>query len=294
MRCTVPPRARAPLVVISCENHAYHGWQALVATYSCMQRQRTRPVIVLHGAVEGPPDPAFLEAQAGGAVILRSRNYRGGGRYDWAARNTAASLMDAARLGREVGASHLVLMDPDMVWTRKVIWPNSLAVDRINMKLIETPRARAVAGNMGLDLPADAAKRYGARVPYVVPLDMADDLGGAWWEAMECYIDQENRHWSDQMVAWGIAMAKVGVEPEQRRFCQVNGGAGYKENVEAPLIHYAYDTPYWDKSWFSNEETQDWSELWEPPHLPVQSVQGWVHREIRQARAYFDALKAAA
>lgn len=93
------------------------------------------------------------------------------------------------------------------------------------------------------------------------------------------------RHWSDQMIAFSLALASLDMVPARRGFSQTN--SDYMAAVEAPLLHYAYETPYWKKGWFQGPRSECWDRLWAPPQLPIQSVQGWVHREIAQAGAFF-------
>ncbi len=281
------------LIAVSVENHAYHGWQAATLAYSALQWQKTAPLLVVHGADQAPLHPFLEEAQAAGAWVLHARNWKDHGRHErpWAARNTAAALLDAAALARELGAETVVLLDPDMVWTRRVSWPSELAVDHCPLEWIHQDRARAVARRMGLSVPADAHVRFGARVPYVVPTALAGSLGVTWWRVMEHYYELGDWRWSDHMVAFALALLELGLKPAHRRFSQTNGAGGYKAPVEAPLIHYAHGTPYWDKRWFVNEDSPAWAELWKPPRLPVDSVQGWVSREIWRTRRFYDRLK---
>lgn len=284
------------LIAISVENHAFHAWQAAVATYSCFQWQKVAPLLVVHGADKASLHPLLQDAEAAGAWILHARNWKDHGQHErpWAARNTAAALIDAASLARKIGAETIVLMDPDMVWTRRVSWPSELTVDRCQLKWIHNDRAREVARRMGLDVPADAAVSFGARVPYVVPTELAQPLGAAWWRVMQHFYDLGDWRWSDQMVAFALAMLELGLVPGQRRFTQTNDGGRYKAPVEAPLIHYAYETPYWCKRWFVSEDDPEWKELWNPPRLPLNSVQGWVSREIYRAGKFYDQLKVTA
>lgn len=281
------------LIAISAENHLYHSWQAAVAAYSCLQWQKVAPLLVVHGSDQEPLLPFYKDAEAAGAWIMHARNWKDYGDQErpWAARNTAAALVEAGALGQKIGADVIVLMDPDMVWTRKVTWPSELTVDYCSVDWIHNKRAHEVAKRMCLKIPTDAHIRFGARVPYVVPTDISESLGVTWWQVMEYYYDLGDWIWSDQMAAFSLALIKLGLVPAQRRFSQTNGAGQYKAPVEAPLLHYAYETPYWNKRWFVNEADSEWSDLWKPPRLPVGSVQGWVSREIWRARQFYDRLK---
>lgn len=269
------------LVVVSCGNHAYHGWQAQVATFSCLLRQRVAPLLVVHGAADAPLDPAFVAARAAGAWVLPSRDYGGEGERRWEARNAAASLLDAVPVAREAGATHLVLLDPDLVWVRRVAWPSCLAVDKACLDQLSEERAARVAGSLGLELVEGDACRWGARVPYVVPIEQAERLGELWWAAMDAYDAEPDRTWSDQMAAWSLAAKAAGDRPLRLTLTRTNWD--YRAAPDAGLLHYAYETPYWCK----RDHLGPGAELWDPPRLPVWSVQGWVCREIRLAGGFY-------
>lgn len=277
------------LVVISCENWYYHGWQAQVATYSCLKRQKVAPMIVVHGGYEEGLTGEFLACREAGALVVPSKNYRGEGSREWAARNTAASLLDGYHKGKQLGATHIVLMDPDMVWTRRVSWPTTLAVDRCPNDL-RGGLAAKIAEDLGLDLGDDPNHTWGARVPYVIPIEIAKDLGEVWWQIMDLFCDLPGWEWSDQMRAFALALAVVGKKPQRLKLTQTNWE--YEAPVEAPLIHYAYEYRTWYKKWFT--DPADASVLWNPARIPPSYVQGWIHREIVCAHAFFTALEKAA
>jgi hypothetical protein len=264
----------------------------MVATYSCLQHQRVAPLLVVHGAADADLNPMFEEARRGGAWVLRSRNYAGAAPRRWQARNTVASLRDAAELAAEVGADHLVVMDPDLVWVSRVSWPAELATDRTVLAGLETSRARAIVARRGIELPADAPVALGCRVPYVVPLAHAEAIGAVWWAIMEDYVRQTGWVWTDQMAAFALALAELRLTPRLLSLTQTN--LRPDDLVVAAMLHYAHETPLWDKGWFYKEDRGEWADLWHPPLLPVDTVQGWVSREIRRTRAYFDALEGAA
>jgi len=276
------------LIVISCENHDYHGWQAMVATYSCMQHQRVVPMLVVHGAVEDGLHPMFAACKRAGALVLPSRNYAGTDPA-WKARNCVASMRDAAAFAGQLGADHLVVMDPDLVWTSRVCWPSSLATDRATLDGIQSVEAEAICAKRGITLPDDPAVALGCRVPYVVPADLAEPIGAVWWDIMEDFLCV-GWTWTDQMVAFSLALAELGLMPEIRRFAQTNHE--HDAEPDAAMIHYAHETPCWDKGWFARSGEGEWPDLWNPPFLPLDTVQGRVCREIRRTRAFFDQLGA--
>ena len=249
-------------------------------------------MLVIHGSDASPLHELYADAQAAGAWVVHAQNWRDHGKGEpWAARNTAAALIDAARVGEKVGAESIVIMDPDMVWTRRISWPGELAVDRCDLEWIHADRAKAVADRLGIAINGDAHLTHGARVPYVVPLSMARQLGAEWWRVMDAYYELGAWEWSDQMVAFSLAMLSLGVRPRRLRFSKTNGAGAYKSPPDAGLLHYAYDTPYWSKRWFADESEPEWAQLWDPPRLPIGSVQGWVHREIYRAGRFYDRLR---
>lgn len=268
------------------------AWQAMVAVYSCLQHQRVAPLVVVHGADEKPLHPMFLACQKAGAMLMRSRNYAGTGAKKWQARNSVGTLMDAAVLGEKLGAEFVVLMDPDLVWTSRVSWPSELATDRTLLEAINTDRAKAICARRGITLPEDPAESLGCRVPYVVPVGLATAIGEAWWAIMEDYVNLTGWTWTDQMAAFSLALAELGLTPRLLHLTQTN----YKHEapVVASMIHYAHPTPCWDKGWFYREGEGEWSDLWHPPQLPIDTAQGWVCREITRAKAFYNELGARA
>ncbi len=268
------------LHVISCENSFYHAWQAKVAVYSCLQHQGVAPVVMVHEA--GKIDEGFRECARAGAGVFVVPNRRGEGARDWAARNMCASLLDAVPLAEAMGATHMVMLDPDMVWTRKVNWPLCLAVDRCRNDLTSGLPAR-VAADLGIELGEDPSNRLGSRVPYVIPTEFAEVIGLTWWEVMAEFEARPGRHWSDQMRAWCIALAALDLDPLTVELSQTNHHGA--EVVRAPLLHYAYHHRAWDKKWFMDPADQ--AKLWNPPRIPARFVQGWVHQEVIQAHAFY-------
>ena len=96
----------------------------------------------------------------------------------------------------------VVLMDPDMVWTTKALWPDRLSVGFACVDAIEEPRAQAVADELGVELSPNARCVFGARMPYVVPVSMAQQLGLTWWQAMAAYTKRDDRCWSDRTASF--------------------------------------------------------------------------------------------
>ena len=248
-----------------------------------MTHQGVSPLILVHGGHENL-DAGFTEAEKAGALVVPTRNHRVHNGVDWAARNTVAALIDAARIGRDLDATHIVLMDPDLVWTRKVSWPGVLSVDRCPNDLT-TGLAKKLATEAGLKLGENADTTWGSRVPYVVPIEQAETIGWAWWHFMDRFAEHEF-HWSDQMRAWSLALAALDLAPNRITLTQTNWRP--EARVTSALIHYAYPNSHFAKGWYA--EPGDGSR-WDPPRLPVASVQGWVHREIVRAAAFYEQLE---
>lgn len=275
--------ANKHLVVCSVENRYYHAWQAKVFTYSCMFHQGVAPLILVHGGHEDLSG-GFKECEEAGALVVPTRNHRHYKGVDWAARNTVAALIDAALIGKDLGATHIVLMDPDIVWTRKVSWPDKLAVDRCPNDL-RTGLSQVIAKELGIELVSRADNVWGSRVPYIVPIEHAEDIGKAWWVIMDKFAEKRDYHWSDQMCAWSLALAALDLPPKRITLSQTNWTP--EEAVVAPLIHYAYPNTHWNKRWFVTETDGN---PWIPPRLMTNTVQGWVHREVVRAGAFYDKL----
>jgi len=138
------------LVTVNAVNSHESGWQAQLLTYSCMQRQRTTPLIVVHGARSVDLCEAFSMCEAAGADVVRAPDY---GRCD-----VASTMWIGGRVARVRRVAFVVLMGTDSIWSGKATWPNELA----------------------------AVPHYGRwRIPYVIPSDMTDALGREWWGHME-------------------------------------------------------------------------------------------------------------
>lgn len=273
------------LVVCSAENRYYHAWQAKAFAYSCLQHQGVAPLILVHGGHEDL-EPGFLECEKAGALVVPTRNHRAYDKEEWAARNTVGALIDAGLIGEALGATHVVLMDPDMVWTRRINWPTELAVDRCDNDLM-TGLAVTVAEEAGIDLGPNPNPTWGSRVPYVVPIEQVQPIANAWWVLMDRFAAHEGRNWSDQMRAWALALAALGAVPRKVVLTQTNWVA--EAYPSAGLIHYAFEQPGWSKRWYVTAEDGD---PFDPPRYPLETVAGQVNRELTRAGAFYRELAA--
>src|SRR4051794_26007215 len=98
-------------VVISAEANSYMAWQCKLAHYSCLSRFGQAPVFIVHDAEE-KDIPDWKEITATGGAIFKAPSYRQTSRgMDYACRNAAGTLLEAARvIGSET--TSLLLCDP--------------------------------------------------------------------------------------------------------------------------------------------------------------------------------------
>ena len=264
------------LIVCSAEGNFYCAWQAKVFVYSCLKRQGVAPVVMVHGKKRAE----FEEIERAGARVVCLPNVkRVGARREWAARNAVVSLLASAEVARETGADFVVLMDPDMVWTEAVIWPDRFAVDDV-LNASHLGLSGAIAKSEGIEAPVK-----GCRVPYVIPTDLVAKLASVWLYLLERFAESPAFAWDDQMCAFDLAVAAVGEEPLRLELSQTN--ALPHAEVTAPLLHYAHEYRRWSKQWFQRPRAG----LWTPEKIPTKFVQGWIHREVTDARVFYESLK---
>jgi len=233
------------VVTVCAENDPASAWQAKVLTYSCLQRQRQIPLIFVRCKKGDPVVVGYEECRAAGAIVAPSYNY--------GAANPAATLREAAGIvQRLLGAEFLVLMGTDLVWASRSSWPSQLAC-------VPTGDGRW-------------------RVPFVVPVRLADTLGATWWNHMERLSATD---------AFPVALQALGLSPAEREMSQLDLSAP----VEAAMIHYTTPTGTWDRDWFQPERPE-WRDRWAQGGAPG-TAEARLTREIVQARQFYEAIKCA-
>src|SRR3954463_5552860 len=117
------------LIVVSAENNPYLALQSKLFHFSCLSRLQQSPVIVVHetGALALHPD--FLDIIRVGGRVLRAESFQLSASGDiYRPRNTPGTLLRAAE---EFGQQYefMVLCDPDMIFSRPLVFPDTLTGD---------------------------------------------------------------------------------------------------------------------------------------------------------------------
>jgi hypothetical protein len=118
-------------------------------------------------------------------------------------------------------------------------------------------------------------------VPYVIPSQIARELGETWMSTIELF---GRRRWEDVMYAFGLSAVKMGLPVAVTHLVDHNYWP--EENVQAPMIHYAYGDERWNKRNYWTAETI--KEVWNPPDsYPPETILGELANQIRAAREFY-------
>jgi len=269
-------------IVVSAENNPYIAWQCKLFYFSCVTRLNHQPVVVVHSwGEEWHPD--FYELAKAGCAIYSAPNYRyDRAGNDYACRNHPGSLLRAAELFHHQDV-FIVLCDPDIVFVRRVEFPAAIAGEFSSFMDYDRDFVNEVLPKMGVWREALDAKKDSLciSVPYVVPANLAKDLGEIWMSAIELF---QPRRWEDVMYAFGLSAVKLGLTPEVTHLVDHN----YWPEAEllAPIIHYAYGDQRWNKRDYASDETS--GKLWNPPdQYPPETILGELANQIREAREFY-------
>jgi len=192
--------------------------------------------------------------------------------YIYKPRNTAGTLFHAAQvLAKE--CDYLMLCDPDMIFRRRPLLKNVLSgsfysyMDYGN-ELVKTAARRCNVAQ------SDLINRDGLRcgVPYTIPINKAKQVARTWLYAMDQF---DQGMWESIMYAFGIAVAKLGME------IRLNGFVGREYRMKAvadgPMIHYCYSYDAWDKRDYMTERSA--KHVWDSSGS---SIKGTIMDEISQ------------
>jgi len=237
-------------IVVSAENNPYMGWQCKLFYYSCVTRLNHQPVIIVHES-ESDWHPDFTDLAKAGCAIDWAPAYRARPfRDEYPPRNTAGSLIRAAELfaGEDV---LIVLCDPDMIFCRATGFPNTLSGEFSSFMNYDRDFVFPALRALGIEreLHAEEKTSLCCSVPYVIPVDQANELGATWLKAVDAFSP---RRWEDIMYAFGLAVVKLGLKLNVMHLTDHNYWPDKK--VEAPMIHYAYGDERWTKRNFYRDE----------------------------------------
>jgi hypothetical protein len=269
-------------IVVSAENNPYMGWQCKLFYYSCVTRLNHQPIIIVH---ESGSDwhSDFYDLAKAGCFVDRAPSYRAHPfRDEYPPRNTAGSLIRAAELfaGQDV---LIVLCDPDIIFARELEFPTILSGEFSSIMNYDRDFVAPALRAMGIEreLPDDEKASLRCSVPYVVPTDLAHELGSVWLQAVDAFSP---RRWEDIMYAFGLAVVKLGLKLNVTHLSDSNFWPD--EKVKAPMIHYAYGDERWTKRNFYRDEHM--RELWNPPPgIQEDSILGEVIKQIKEANKFY-------
>jgi hypothetical protein len=250
-------------VVISAEANWYMAWQAMLAHYSCVTRLRHAPLVVVHEREEAALE-VFSEIGRIGGEVLPAPSYRmtAWGR-DYAPRNTAGTLLEAARV-LSPGIKYLVLCDPDVVFVRRLPLMRGMAAAACGYMDYADPPVRAAMRRLGI--APSALEPHGGNlccgIPYIIPRSHATPLALAWLEAIDAF---PRPRWEDVMHAFGLAVLKLKLPLRCLPIADTNFDAAAP--VRAPVVHYCYDNALWSKRRFASSRA--FKRVWHPPEGAV-------------------------
>jgi len=269
-------------IVVSAENNPYMAWQCKLFYFSCVTRMNHQPVVIVHDS-RPAWHPDFYELAKVGCAVYPAPNYRfdlhGN---DYAGRNPPGSLLCAAELFRDQDVL-IVLCDPDMVFIRRVEFPETLAGEFSSFMDYDRDFVNAVLPKLGIPRELLDAQKHSlsVSVPYVVPSRIARAFGEAWMSIIELF---DPRRWEDVMYAFGLTAVKLGLPVAVTNLVDHNYWP--EEKVKASMIHYAYGDERWNKRDYSSNETN--SAVWNPPqNYPPETILGELANQIKEAREFY-------
>lgn len=280
-------------LVVSAENNGYTGWQAQVLARSAITRLGVSPVVVCHGGNERPLHGYFQQLRYTGTDVLAARNWRREFGHDYAPANTPGTLLAAAQ-ALKGHADFLILLDPDMVFAKPVEFLPRFAAQHYRYMDYRKDAIQRAARLYGVaqELLEERHEQLSVGVPYVIPIEFAEDLAKEWLRALACFAaswTKRKKHgsdrWCEVMHAFGLAATKLGRIPE---VLDVNANNAFpKTPLERPVIHYCYEGDGWKKRSFFREDAVP--DVWKTPDRPelAGTVTGEVLAQIRETAEFF-------
>jgi hypothetical protein len=232
----------------------------------------------------GQMGPSFADINRTGGYALPAPSYRvtACGR-DYAPRNTAGTLLEAARVVSP-DVEYLVLCDADVVFERAFPVRGSLAAAACGYLDYSEPPVRAAMRRLGiprgsLGAPHGGSLRCG--IPYIIPRGTAKPLALAWLQAIDAF---PHPRWEDVMYAFGLAVMMLKLRLRRLRLADTNYHAD--KPVRAPVVHYCYDNALWSKRRFASRSAI--RRVWRPPEGAVPgSVLAAVLGQLTAARGFY-------
>lgn len=259
------------------------AWQAKLAHYSCLSRLSQTPIIVVHQG-DGRELQDWDDITRSGGTILQAPSYRVTSQgCDYACRNAAGTLLEAARVvGSEIES--LLLCDPDVVFTRRIRFGPKLSGSESGyLDYTEAP-VRAAMRRLGITPPTSEPANGGVLrcgTPYLIPRACARKLAEAWLEAIDAFVPPR---WEDNMYAFGLAVLMLDLRLRRIPLADTNYDADAP--VRAPVVHYCYDNPLWSKRRFASSRAA--RRVWTPPGgAQPGSILAEVFRQLTEADRFY-------
>lgn len=269
-------------IVVSAENTPYMEWQCKLFYFSCVTRLKRQPLIIVHNSGQDWC-PGFYDIVRAGGAVYSAPNYRiAGSGDDYAVRNHPGSLIEAAQL---LGDQHafIVLCDPDLIFTRAVDFPESLAGEFSAFMDYDSDFVSEPLRVLGISKETLNPQKDSLRcsVPYVVPAGRATELGTTWLQAIDAF---RPRRWEDVMYAFGLTVVKLGMKLTITRMADTNYWPD--QPVRAPVIHYAYGDDCWTKrNYYTEAEAVT---VWDADQDTIPgSILDEILTQIREARDFY-------
>ena len=270
-------------VVISAEANPYMAWQAKLAHYSCLSRLGQAPIIVVHEG-DGQEHQDFTDIHLTGGLTLPAPSYRVTSRgRNYAPRNTAGTLLEAAHVVAP-NVDCLLLCDPDVVFVRPPEVGSTLAGAACGyMDYAEAP-VRAAMKRLGIAprrLGPPGGGRLRCGIPYVIPRAFAEPLALAWLDAIDAFVLPR---WEDVMYAFGLAVLLLRLRLRRLPLADTNFDGDAP--VNAPVVHYCYDTTLWSKRKFASSRAA--RRVWSPPAGAAPgSMLAEIFGQLAEARRFY-------
>ncbi|HEX8891587.1 MAG TPA: hypothetical protein VF779_20730 [Pyrinomonadaceae bacterium] len=271
------------LIVVSAENNPYMAWQSKLFHFSCLSRLKQLPVIVVHETDAGALHRDFQDIIKAGGRVVRAKSYKLSTRGDiYRPRNTPGSLLSVVE---EFGArdEFIVLCDPDMIFARDVVFPETLTGDFCSY--INFDRDFVEDARHALDIPRalidEQKESLRCGVPYVIHARDARALGEAWLEAIDAF---SARKWEDVMYAFGLAAVKLGFKVNLTHMAQSN----YWPDaiLKMDVVHYCYGDESWSKRHYFHEAQAQ--TVWRPRvEAATGTVLGEILKQIGEAEKFY-------
>ena len=280
-------------IVCSTENNCYTAWQAQTLAYSAV-RQGYQVMLVVHDALGKKLHPGYREAKRI-AEVVPAKSYRG--EYGYAPRNTAGTLLEAARV--LPAGERMLLVDPDMLVVRPFAMPDGLTGTSYPYVDYALPVPRRAARELGLDpdsVVRDEALSCGA--PYSISVAGAEELAETWLRITDRLLvldgDEtdppgeqvpEKFRWTLIMYGFGLAVRVLRQACRLNELSQDNWRPSAR--LERPIVHYCFSTSEWSKRSFPRAVPTPGVSVWEPPPAPAGTVHGELFALLRAAGDFY-------